>query len=149
MFKPFAFMAAIATLSACDSPRTDYSGSYVGGDEQVIMQLNIVDGKEGQISGNLAVSALNYSEGKLKLTTRPISGIRNETQFSLLAKGGEWGVKDAPLTLQADGSSLLLQVPGNGQTLELQRMGQDEYRQRLTEFAQALNANDVGLLPED
>lgn len=142
-------MAAIAALSACDSLRTDYSGSYVGGDEQVIMQLNIVDGEKGQISGNLAISELDYSEGKVKLTTRPVTGVRNETQFSLLAEGGEWGVKDAPLTLQSDGNSLLLQVPGNGQTLELQRMGQDEYRQRLTEFAQALNANDVGMLPED
>lgn len=149
MIRPFAFVAAIAALSACDSPGTDYSGSYVGGDDLVIMQLNIVDGKEGQISGSLAVSALDYSEGKVRLTTRPISGIRSETQFSLLAEGGGWGVQDAPLILQADGNSLWLQVPGNGQTLELERMGQDEYRQRLTKFAQALNANDVGLLPED
>jgi hypothetical protein len=149
VIKPFAFLVAIAALSACDSASSDYSGSYVGGDELVIMQLNIVDGEGGRISGNLAVSALDYSAGKVKLTTRPINGIRNGERFSLLAEGGGWGVKDAPLSLQADGNSLLLQVPGNGQTLELQRMDQEQYRQRLTKFAQALNANDVGMLPED
>ena len=149
MLRRIAFVAAIATLSACNGPGADYSGSYVGGDDQALMQLNIVDTGEGQISGSLAISTLDYSAGKVKLMSLPVSGVRTEEQFSLLADGAAAGVKDTPLSLQADGDALKLFLPGNGQTLEMQRMGQDEYRERLTTFAQALSANDVGLVPEN
>lgn len=149
MIRRILTLISIAALTACGGPSDDYSGSYVGGDQTALLQLNIVDGDSGQITGNIAISELDYGEGRVKLTTRPVTGVRNGAEFSLVAEGGGWGIKDAPLNLQADGNSLVLLVPGNGQTLELQPMGQDEYRERLTQFAQALNANDVGLLPDE
>ena len=149
MIRRFLTLFSVAALAACGAPKSDYSGAYVGGDQTALMQLHIVEGGGGQITGNLAISQLDYAAGKVKLTTRPITGVRNGEQFSLLAKASQWGAPDSPLSLEANGGSLVLLLPGTGQTLEMQRMGQAEYRGRLAEFAQALNANDIGLLPED
>lgn len=149
MIRRFVTLLSITALAACGGPKDNYSGAFVGGDETALLQLHIVEGDGGQISGNLAVSQLDYEAGKVKLTTRPITGVRNGQQFSLLARASEWGAPDSPLSLEANGGSLVLLLPGNGQSLEMQPMGQAEYRGRLTDFAQALNANDVGLLPED
>jgi hypothetical protein len=78
-----------------------------------------------------------------------MSGIRNGEQISLLAHGHDWGPADTPLSLEVSGNSLVLFMPANGQSLEMQPMNQDEYRERLASFAEALNASDVGLLPEE
>lgn len=149
MIGRFLTLFSVAGLAACGAPKSDYSGAYVGGDQTALMQLHIVEGDGGQITGNLAISQLDYAEGKVKLTTRPFSGVRNGDQFSLLAKASQWGAPDSPLSLEANGGSLVFLLPGTGQTLEMQRMGQAEYRGRLTEFAQALNGTDVGMLPDD
>ena len=53
------------------------------------------------------------------------------------------------ISLEAKGNSLILKVPATGQTIELAATNQDQYRKRLNVFASALNANDVGLLPDD
>lgn len=111
--------------------------------------MHIVEADSGQITGNLAVSQLDYGAGKVKLTTRPITGVRNGERFSLLVSRQGLGLNDHPLSLEAKGNVLMLMIPATGQSVEMQPMDQDEYREKLTEFAQALNANDVGLLPDE
>ncbi len=149
MFKHILQMAACSTLSACTVPKTDYTGSYVGGDATTLIQLQIVEGENGQISGSVAASELDYTAGNLKQTTKAITGIRRDKQFSLLAHHNQWGGSDAPVALEADGNALLLKIPTTGQSLELTKMDQDQYRVRLVKFASALDANDVGLVSEE
>lgn len=136
-------------LAGCGVSEPNYSGSYVGGDETSLIQLQIVEGGSGNINGSITASLLDYGAGGLSQTTKAITGVRNGEHFSLVAHHKEWGASDASLALEAKGSSLILNVPATGQTLELAAMSQEQYRGRLTEFASALNANDVGMLPED
>ena len=136
-------------LAGCGISEPDYSGSYVGGDDTALIQLQIVEADDGNINGSVTASLLDYNAGKLKQTTKAITGVRRGEQFSLLAHHRELGAADAPLSLEAKGNSLMLKVPANGQTIELAAMDQSQYRDRLTKFASALTASDVGLLPED
>jgi hypothetical protein len=143
---PAIFMAA---LSACSVASDDFSGSYVGGDGTAVLQLQIVEGDAGQINGSLAVTHWDREAEEMKLINRTVSGVRNDEQFSLVAHGNGWDSQETPLSLEANGSSLMLLIPGNGQSLEMQPMGQEEYREQLNEYAQSLTANDVGLLPDE
>ena len=149
MFRQFFPVAFGVMLAGCGLSEPDYSGSYVGGDENALIQLQIVEANGGNISGSVTASLLDYSAGKLKQTTKAITGIRRGEQFSLLAHHNELGAADAPLSLEAKGNALILKVPATGQTIELAAMDQNQYRDRLTQFASALDANDVGLLPDD
>lgn len=121
----------------------------MGGDQTALIQLQIVEGDGGNVNGSVTASLLDYNAGKLKQTTKAITGVRRGEQFSLLAHHKELGAADAPLSLEAKGNSLILKVPATGQIIELASMNQDQYRERLNVFASALNANDVGLLPDD
>lgn len=136
-------------LAGCSVSEADYSGSYVGGDDAAVIQLQLVEGQNGKIDGSISVSTIDYQAGKLKQTTKAISGVRNGKRLSLIALHKEWGESDAPLSLEAKGNSLVLNVPANGQTLELSPMDQDGYRDKLTKLASALTANDVGLVADD
>lgn len=147
MFRQLLPIAFGVMLAGCGISEPDYSGSYVGGDQTALIQLQIVEGGSGNINGSVTASLLDYDAGKLKQTTKAITGIRKGEQFSLLAHHNELGAADAPLSLEAKGDSLILKVPATGQTIELAAMDQAEYRNRLTQFASALNANDMGLLP--
>lgn len=149
MIRSFVTYLSFAMLAACDGPSETHSGLYAGGDQTALLQLNVLEGGDGQITGSIAVSELDYSAGQMKLTTRPITGTRNGEQFSLVAHGGGWGVKDAPLFVHASGNALVLQFPGTGQSLEMQRMEQAQYRQKLAEFAAPLNANGIGSVAEE
>lgn len=135
-------------LPGCGATKDDYSGAYVGGDNSALIQMRLVEGDDGQITGNLAVSQLDYHDLKVKLTTRSVSGVRNGSQLSLIAKKKDWVGSDAPLSLEARGKSLVLMVPGNGQELELKPMDQDQYRKRLEEFTQPLIAIKTGKLSD-
>lgn len=147
MIRRIVLASIIAALGACSSPRDDISGAYVGGDETALLQLHIVEGEDGTITGNIAVSQLNYQEGKVELTTKAINGVRRGDQLSLVAKANALGAPDAPLQLEAASGSLTLMVPATGQSLVLEAMDQEQYRKELADFAELLNANDVGLLP--
>ncbi|MGV7119428.1 hypothetical protein [Sphingopyxis sp. DBS4] len=149
MFRQFFPVAFGLMLAGCGISEPDYSGSYVGGDENALIQLQIVEASGGNINGSVTASLLDYNAGKLKQTTKAITGVRRGEQFSLLAHHNEFGAADAPLSLEAEGNSLILKVPATGQIIELASMDQNQYRDRLTKFASALNANDVGLLPDD
>lgn len=148
MFRQFLPVSLGVMLAACGISESDYSGSYVGGDQTALIQLQIVESGSGNIYGSVTASLLDYDAGKLKQTTKAITGVRRGEQFSLLAHHGELGA-DAPLSLEAKGGSLILKVPVTGQTIELAAMNQDQYRKRLNVFAGALTANDVGMLPEN
>lgn len=149
MFRQFFPVVFGVMLAGCGLSEQDYSGSYVGGDDNALIQLQIVEASGGNINGSVTASLLDYNAGKLKQTTKAITGVRRGEQFSLLAHHNELGAADAPLSLEAKGNSLMLKVPATGQTIELAAMDQSQYRDRLTQFANALNANDVGLLPDD
>ncbi len=149
MFRQFFPVLFSVMLAGCGILEPDYSGSYVGGDENALIQLQIVEAEGGNIKGSMTASLLDYKAGKLKQTTKAITGVRRGEQFSLLAHHNELGAADAPLSLEAKGNSLILKVPATGQTVELAAMDQNQYRDRLTQFASALDANDVGLLPDD
>lgn len=138
----------ITALPGCGATKDNYSGAYVGGDNSALIQMRLVEGDDGQITGNLAVSELDYHDLKVKLTTRAVSGIRNGKQFSLVARKKDWTESDAPLSLEAKGKDLVLMVPGNGQELELRPMDQDQYRKKLEEFAQPLIAIKTGQLSD-
>ena len=142
-------MFAGALLAGCGASEPDYSGSYVGGDQTAIIQLQLVEGESGKIDGSVSVSSVDYEAGKLEQTTKAISGVRKGEKFSLIALHKGLGASDAPLSLEAKGNALLLNVPATGQTLELIPMDQAGYRAKLTKLASALTANDVGLVPED
>jgi len=148
MFRRFFPVLFGAMLAGCGLSEPDYSGAYVGGDQTALIQLQIVEGDSGNINGSVTTSLLDYAAGDLNQTTKAISGVRRGEQFSLLAHHGELGA-DSPLSLEAKGNSLMLKVPATGQSIELVAMDQNQYRDRLTQFASALNANDVGLLPEE
>ncbi|RYG55202.1 MAG: hypothetical protein EON56_06010 [Alphaproteobacteria bacterium] len=111
--------------------------------------MQIVEGDGGNINGSVTASLLDYNAGKLQQTTKAITGIRRGEQFSLLARHNELGAADAPLSLEAKGNALVLKVPATGQTIKLAAMNQEQYRDRLTQFAGALDANDVGLISDD
>lgn len=148
MFRQIFPVALSLMLAGCGISESDYSGSYVGGDQTALIQLQIVESDGGNINGSVTASLLDYGAGKLKQTTKAITGVRRGEQFSLLAHHGELGA-DAPLSLEGKGNSLILKVPATGQTIELAAMNQDQYRERLNVFAGALTANDVGMQPED
>lgn len=148
MFRQFFPVAFGVMLAGCGISEPNYSGSYVGGDQTALIQLQIVEIDGGNINGSVTASLLDYDAGKLKQTTKAITGVRRGEQFSLLAHHGELGA-DAPLSLEAKRGSLILKVPATGQTIELAAMNQNQYRDRLAQFASELSANDVGLLPED
>lgn len=149
MLRQILPIALGSMLIGCAASEPDYSGSYVGGDQTALIQLQIVEGEGGNINGSVSVSGLDYSAGRLKQTTKAITGLRKGERFSLLAHHNEWGASDAPLSLEAKGNALILKVPATGQVVELSEMNQEQYRDRLTEFASALTANDVGLIPSD
>lgn len=142
-------LALCIGLAGCAAAEPDYSGSYVGGDDTALIQLQIVESDGGDIKGSVSVSAPDYEAGDIASTTKAISGVRRGEQFSLVAHAKDWGAPDAPLALEARGKSLILNVPATGQTIELASMNQSQYRLRLAKLADALNANDVGQLPED
>lgn len=142
MVRRILLASIILALGACSSPSDDISGAYVGGDETALLQLHIVEGEDGAITGNIAVSQLNYQEGKVELTTKAINGVRRGDQLSLVVKANALGAPDAPLQLEATSGSLTLMVPATGQSLVLEAMDQEQYRQKLADFAQLLNAND-------
>lgn len=139
MLRPIAFVAALAALSACGGSSPDYSGSYVGGDEQVLMQFNIEAASDGQISGDLAVASLDFAADKVAFHHFPVSGVRKDAQLDLIVPGR--GTEDPKMTLLATGETLQLFVPRTGQTLELVPMSQEQYQQRVAEFAQGLKPN--------
>ncbi len=149
MFRQFLPVAFGVLLAGCGISEPDFSGSYVGGDQTALIQLQIVEGDGGNINGSVTASLLDYNAGQLKQTTKAITGVRRGEQFSLLAHHKELGAADAPLSLEAKGNSLILKVPATGQTIELAAMNQDQYRERLNVFASELAANDVGMLPQD
>lgn len=149
MFRQFFPVAFGLMLAGCGISEPDYSGSYVGGDENALIQLQIVEADGGNITGSVTASLLDYNAGKLKQTTKAVTGVRRDKQFSLLAHHNELGATDAPLSLEAIGNSLILKVPATGQTIEMAAMDQSQYRDRLTQFASALYANDVGLVPDE
>lgn len=149
MFRQFFSVVFGVMLAGCGLSEPDYSGSYVGGDDTALIQLQIVEADGGNINGSVTASLLDYNAGKLKQTTKAITGVRRGEQFSLLAHHNELGAADAPLSLEARGNSLILKVPATGQTIELAAMDQNQYRDQLTKFASALDANDAGLLPND
>jgi len=149
MFRQFFPFAFGVMLAGCSIAEPDYSGSYVGGDQTALIQLQIVEGDSGNINGSVTASLLDYEAGKLKQTTKAITGVRSGDQFSLLAHHTELGAVDAPLSLEAKGNSLILKVPATGQSIELASMNQGQYRDRLSQFASALDANDDVLLPSD
>ena len=149
MFRQFFPVALGVMLAGCSLSEPNYSGSYVGGTENALVQLQIVESDGGNINGSATASMLDYREGKLKQTTKAITGIRRGERFSLLAHHNVWGATDAPMFLEAKGPLLILKEPNTGREIELAAMNQDQYRERLAKFASALDANDVGLLPED
>jgi hypothetical protein len=148
MQRHFIAVSVCALLMGC-SVSSGYTGSYVGGDETALVHLDLVESGEGQLNGTIAVSEIDYEAGRLKTTTKPITGVRDGKQISLRAHAETFGAKDASLSLEASGNSLMWKVPTNGQTIELSQTDQPQYRERLAKFADQLNANDVGLLPDD
>ncbi len=148
MQRHFLALSVSALLMGCNVS-SGYTGSYVGGDETALVHLDLVESGEGQLNGTIAVSALDYAAGELKTTIKPVTGVRDGKQISLRAHTEAFGAQDASLSLEADGNSLMWKVPTNGQTIELSQTDQDQYRERLVKFADQLNANDVGLLPDD
>lgn len=128
-------------LAACGATKDNYSGAYVGGDASTLLQLHIVESGDGQITGNLVISTLDYRARKLKHLARRITGVRNGDQFSLLAHKRGWMESDAQLQFEAKGRALDLMVPGSGVIIEMLPMEQDEYRERLAKFASPLKAS--------
>jgi hypothetical protein len=148
MWRRIIALSAIAMLAGCGGS-SGYTGSYVGGDDTAIIQLDLVESGEGQLNGTIAVSELDYEAGRLKTTVKPVTGVRDGKQISLRAHATTFDGREASLSLEADGSSLMWKVPTDGQTIELAEANQTQYQQRLVKFADQLNANDVGLLPDD
>lgn len=76
MFRQCLLIALGIMLTSCSTSKQNYSGSYVGGDESVLIQLQIVESNDGRIDGSVAVSQFDYEAGKLKQTTKAVSGVR-------------------------------------------------------------------------
>ena len=148
MLRQFLPMALCPMVFGCALSEPNYTGSYVGGDQSALIQLQIVEGDGGNLNGSFAVSTIDYKARKLKQSVMPITGIRKGEQFSLLAHHIEWGASDAPLSLEGKNHSLFWKIAETGQTVELSPMNQDQYRAKLNEFASALNANDYGFVRE-
>lgn len=142
--RKYVFVFCLALVAGC-SQSTAYSGSYVGGDDSALFQLNIVEGENSQLTGGLAISTLDYKHGKVQTQNIGLTGVRDGKNLSLLPTNGNGGA----LFLEASGDNLFLKVPNTGQSLELAQYSQEEYQQRLAGFYEALNANDVGLIPDE
>lgn len=149
MKRKMFMLAVCALVASCDGASSSYTGSYVGGDNSALIQLELVDSGEGQLNGTMAVSQLDYEAGKLETTIKPITGVQNGGQLSLLAHSNSFGASDSPLSMEAEGNSLLWKVPMNGMTIELVKTDQAAYRERLVAFESQLHGTDAGMIDWD
>ncbi len=144
MLGKISLLMVATLLSGCDLG-TSYTGTYVGGDDTGIMKLNLVEADDNRINATMSVSQLDYDAGKLTAKTVGLTGIRDGDAISLLASNGSGG----SMTLIGDKGKLVWQVPNTGQSIEFVETDQAGYQKRLIQLSNQLNANDVGLLPDD
>jgi hypothetical protein len=144
MLRKISFLMAVSLLGGCDVG-SNYTGSYVGGDDTGIIHLNLVEADDKRINATVSVSQLDYDAGKLKAKTVGMTGIRDADAINLLSSNGSGG----SMTLIGTKEKLVWQIPTTGQSIEFVETDQAGYQKRLIELSKQLNANDVGLLPDD
>lgn len=142
-------LAACALIASCNDGTSSYTGSYVGGDNSALIQLELVDSGDGQLNGTIAVSQLDFEAGKLETTVKSITGTNDGSQLSLLAHSNSFGAGNSPLSMEAQGCSLLWKVPTNGLAIELVKSDQVAYRERLIAFESQLHGTDAGTIDWD
>lgn len=144
MLRNFTLFAIAATLVGC-SANSDYTGSYVGGDETGLIKLTIVEADDQRVNATLSIAKLNYEAGKIDTTTGGLTGIRNGDAINLIAANGNGG----SMSLLGKEGNLVWQIPDTGQSIELVQTDQAEYQKQLIALSQNLTANDVGLIPDE
>ncbi len=146
MKRKMFMLTACALIASCDGASSSYTGSYVGGDNSALIQLELVDSGEGQLNGTMAVSQLDFEAGKLETTVKSVTGAKDGDQLSLLAHSNSFGARNSPLSMQAQGNSLIWKVPMNGMAIELVKTDQAAYRERLIAFESQLRGTDAGMI---
>lgn len=131
-------------LSGCNFG-TEYTGSYVGGDETAVILLSLVEGDDYRINATMSVSEPDYAAGKLKAKTVGLTGIRDGDSINLFSSNGSGG----SMTLTANEGKLVWQIPTSGEPMEFVETDQAGYQERLSKLSDGLNGNDVGLLPDE
>ena len=146
MKRKMLILAASTLIAGCDSSPSNYSGSYVGGDNTALIQLELVDRGDGELTGAMAVSQLDWDAGRMQTTIKQISGVRNGPQMSLFAHAKGFGASDSPLSMEAKDGTLFWTVPLNGMTIELAKADQAAYRERLVTFENQLYETDARMI---
>lgn len=148
MLRLICALSTVGLIVGC-SGSSGYTGSYLGGDEVTVIQLDLVESGEAQLNGSIVVSELDYAAGRVKMTTKPITGVRDGKHINLRAHAEAIDAREVSLSLEAKGNSLFLKIPANGEIVELQQADTTEYKERLAALENQLNGNDVGLLDEE
>lgn len=142
-----SILATILLMGCGES--SDFTGSFVGGDETAIIQLQLVESENETLKGTIAISEPDYDAGKLKTIIKPVSGTKDQSKAILVVHNSGFGASDGSLSIEKTGSSIYWNVPTNGTTIELSKTDQEGYRERLAWLGDQLGGNDVGMIDYD